>query len=74
MTGRTMNRAAAESFVAAWCASWRKVDIDAVVAHLAADAQMRSPLALTLTGSAVVAQGNRIWIFLAYCIGEQERF
>ncbi|MDA9473405.1 hypothetical protein XI03_02525 [Bradyrhizobium sp. CCBAU 65884] len=50
-----MNRVAAERFVAAWCASWCKVDIDAVVAHLAENAQMRSPLALTLTGSPVVA-------------------
>lgn len=49
-----MNRATAERFVAAWCASWCKVDIDAVVAHFAENAQMRSPLALTLTGSPVV--------------------
>ena len=55
LSAQKMNRAAAERFVAAWCASWCKVDIDAVVAHLAENAQMRSPLALTLTGSPVVA-------------------
>ncbi|BBO02981.1 MULTISPECIES: nuclear transport factor 2 family protein [Bradyrhizobium] len=55
LSAQKMNRAAAERFVAAWCASWCKVDIDAVVAHFAENAQMRSPLALTLTGSPVVA-------------------
>ncbi|MBR1360743.1 hypothetical protein ABH975_001537 [Bradyrhizobium ottawaense] len=55
LSAQKMNRVAAERFVAAWCASWCKVDIDAVVAHLAENAQMRSPLALTLTGSPVVA-------------------
>ncbi|MBR0810603.1 MULTISPECIES: nuclear transport factor 2 family protein [Bradyrhizobium] len=54
MSAQKMNRAAAERFVAAWCASWCKVDIDAVVAHFAENAQMRSPLALTLTGSPVI--------------------
>ena len=53
MGAGTMDRAAAERFVAAWHASWCKVDIAAVVAHFAEDAQMRSPLALSLTGSAV---------------------
>ena len=55
LSAQKMNRVAAERFVAAWCASWCKVDIDAVVAHFAENAQMRSPLALTLTGSPVVA-------------------
>ena len=55
-----MDRGAAERFVAAWCASWCKVDIDAVVAHFADDAQMRSPLALSLTGSAVVTGAESI--------------
>ncbi|MGY8679817.1 hypothetical protein Q2941_18755 [Bradyrhizobium sp. UFLA05-153] len=54
MSAQKMDRAAAERFVAAWCASWRRVDIDTVVAHFADDAQMRSPLALTLTGSPTV--------------------
>ena len=43
-----MDRAAAGRFVEAWCANWCKVDIDAVVAHFAADAEMRSPLALNI--------------------------
>jgi hypothetical protein len=30
-----MDRAAAGRFVEAWCANWRKVDIDAVVSHFA---------------------------------------
>jgi len=55
MSAGKMSSAAAGPFVAAWCASWCKVDIDAVVAHFAENAQMRSPLALTLTGSPVVA-------------------
>ncbi|MCK1717268.1 hypothetical protein [Bradyrhizobium sp. 141] len=55
MSAQKMNRAAADRFVAAWRASWCKVDIDAVVEHFAENAQMRSPLALTLTGSPVVA-------------------
>ena len=60
MSGRTMDRAAAERFVAAWCASWCRVDIDAVVAHFADDAQMRSPLALSLTGSPVVTGADAL--------------
>jgi hypothetical protein len=46
MGAQAMDRAAAERFVEAWCANWCKVDIDAVVSHLAAEAEMRSPLAL----------------------------
>ena len=60
MSGRKMDRAAAGRFVAAWCASWCRVDIDAVVAHFADDAQMRSPLALSLTGSPVVTGAENI--------------
>ena len=71
MSGR-MKRAAAGDFVAAWCASWRKVDIDAVVAHLAADAQMRSPLALTLTGSPVVTGAENIRAYWRKAYGHIE--
>ena len=71
MSGR-MNRAATGDFVAAWCASWRKVDIDAVVAHLAADAQMRSPLALTLTGSPVVIGAENIRAYWRKAYGHIE--
>jgi hypothetical protein len=55
-----MDRAAAKSFVEAWCASWCKVDIDAVVSHFAEHAEMRSPLALKLTDSPVVAGAENI--------------
>jgi hypothetical protein len=54
MSVQTMDRAAAGRFVEAWCANWCKVDIDAVVAHFAEGAEMRSPLALKLTDSPVV--------------------
>jgi hypothetical protein len=60
VSAEKMDRAAAERFVAAWCASWCRVDIDAVVAHLADNAQMRSPLALTLTGSPIVTGAENI--------------
>ncbi|KQT13410.1 MULTISPECIES: nuclear transport factor 2 family protein [Bradyrhizobium] len=68
MSGQAMNRAAAERFVAAWCASWCRVDIDAVVAHFAENAQMRSPLALTLTGcpSVIGAESIRAYWRKAY--------
>ena len=72
MGGQTMNHAAAEPFVAAWCASWRKVDIDAVVAHFAEDAQMRSPLALTLTGSPVVSGAENIRAYWRKAYGHIE--
>ena len=49
-----MDRTAAKDFARHWEANWRAVDIDAVVSHFADDAEMRSPLAVTLTGSAVV--------------------
>lgn len=49
-----MDRVAARDFARHWEANWRKVDIDAVVSHLAEDAEMRSPLAIKLTGPAVV--------------------
>jgi hypothetical protein len=55
MSGQTMDRAAAGRFVEAWRANWCRVDIDAVVAHFAENAEMRSPLALKLTDSPVVA-------------------
>ena len=60
MGEQTMDRAAAGRFVESWCANWRKVDIDAVVAHFAADAEMRSPLALKLTDSPVVTGAENI--------------
>ncbi|WP_283806309.1 nuclear transport factor 2 family protein [Bradyrhizobium sp. DOA1] len=67
-----MNRASAEPFVAAWCASWRKVDIDAVVGHFADDAQMRSPLALTLTGSPTVTGAENIRAYWRKAYGHIE--
>ncbi|RZN30546.1 hypothetical protein [Bradyrhizobium sp. Leo121] len=60
MSGRTMDRAAAGRFVEARCANWCKVDIDAVVSHLADNAEMRSPLALKLTDSPVVVGAQNI--------------
>jgi ketosteroid isomerase-like protein len=68
MSAQVMNRAAAERFVAAWCENWCRVDIDAVVSHLADNAEMRSPLALALTGSPIVkgADGIRAYWRKAY--------
>jgi len=60
MREQTMDRAAAGRFVEAWRANWCKVDIDAVVSHFAENAEMRAPLALKLTGSAVVAGPENI--------------
>ena len=60
MNGQAMDRATAGRFVEAWCANWCKVNIDAVVAHLAEGAEMRSPLALKLTGSPVVVGAGNI--------------
>jgi hypothetical protein len=60
MGEQAMDRAAAGRFVEEWCANWCKVDIDAVVSHLAAEAEMRSPLALKLTGSPVVTGAENI--------------
>lgn len=60
MGGQVMDRGSAGRFVEAWCANWCRVDIDAVVAHFAERAEMRSPLALKLTGSAVVAGAENI--------------
>ena len=60
MSKQIMDRAAAGRFVEAWCANWRKVDIDAVVEHFAEHAEMRSPLALKLTGAPVVAGPENI--------------
>ncbi|WP_339028488.1 nuclear transport factor 2 family protein [Bradyrhizobium symbiodeficiens] len=69
---RGNDRAAAGPFVAAWCASWCKVDIDGVVAHLADDAEMRSPLALTLTGSPVVSGAENIRAYWQKAYGRIE--
>lgn len=71
-SAQIMNCAAAERFVAAWCANWCKVDIDAVVAHFADNAQMRSPLALTLTGSPVVAGAENIRAYWRKAYGHIE--
>src|SRR3954467_15589505 len=60
MVEQVMDRASARRFVEAWCANWRKVDIDAVVEHFAEHAEMRSPLALKLTGAPVVAGPENI--------------
>ena len=67
-----MDRAAAERFVAAWCANWCKVDIDAVVAHFAEGAEMRSPLALKLTESPVVAGAENIRAYWQRAYGDIE--
>lgn len=72
MGPKKMDRAAAERFVATWCANWCKVDIDAVVAHFADDAQMRSPLALSLTGSAVVTGAGKIRAYWREAYGHIE--
>lgn len=69
---RKMDRVAAERFVAAWCANWCRVDIDAVVAHFADDAQMRSPLALSLTGSATVTGAENIRAYWREAYGHVE--
>jgi ketosteroid isomerase-like protein len=70
MGRQAMDRAAAECFVEAWRANWCKVDIDAVVSHLADDAEMRSPLALKLTGSPVVAGAENIRAYWRKAYGE----
>ncbi|WP_249136307.1 nuclear transport factor 2 family protein [Bradyrhizobium tropiciagri] len=67
-----MDRAAAERFVEAWCANWCKVDIDAVVAHFADNAEMRSPLALKLTDSPVVAGAENIRAYWRQAYGSIE--
>ena len=60
MSKQRLDRAAAGRFVEAWCANWCRVDIDAVVEHFAENAEMRSPLAIKLTGSPVVAGAENI--------------
>ena len=60
MGEQIMDRAAAARFVEAWCANWCEVDIDAVVGHFAENAEMRSPLALKLTGSPVIVGAENI--------------
>lgn len=67
-----MDRAAAKSFVEAWCASWCKVDIDAVVSHFAERAEMRSPLALKLTDSPVVVGAENIRAYWQQAYGAIE--
>ena len=72
MGAEKMNRAAAERFVAAWCANWCRVDIDAVVAHLADNAEMRSPLALKLTDSPIVTGAENIRAYWRRAYGHVE--
>ena len=72
MSGQTMDRAAAGRFVEAWCANWRKVDIDAVVSHFAENAEMRSPLALKLTESPVVVGAENIRAYWRKAYGHIE--
>ena len=72
MSRQAMDRTGAGRFVDAWCANWRKVDIDAVVAHLAERAEMRSPLALKLTGSPVVAGAENIRAYWQRAYGDIE--
>jgi len=60
MDAGVMDRDAAGRFVGEWQRNWCKVDIDAVVAHFAEDAEMRSPLALKLTESPVVKGAENI--------------
>ena len=60
MSQQPMDRASIGRFVETWCANWCKVDIDAVVAHFAENAEMRSPLAVKLTGAPVVAGAENI--------------
>ena len=60
MSGQPMDRASIGRFVETWCANWCKVDVDAVVSHFAENAEMRSPLAVKLTGSPVVAGAENI--------------
>lgn len=55
-----MDEAQAAKFAADWAASWNVVDIDAIVSHLAADATMRSPLALRIVGQQQVAGRDNI--------------
>lgn len=72
MGEQAMDRAAAGRFVEAWCANWCKVDIDAVVAHFAENAEMRSPLALKLTDSPVVAGAENIRAYWRQAYGSIE--
>jgi hypothetical protein len=72
MSQQIMDRAAAGRFVEDWCAHWRKVDVDAVVAHFAGNADMRSPLALRLTGSPVVAGAENIRTYWRQAYGAIE--
>ena len=64
-----MDRASIGRFVETWCAHWCKVDIDAVVSHFAENAEMRSPLALKLTGSPVVAGAENIRLYWRQAYG-----
>ena len=72
MREQVMDRAAAGRFVEAWCANWCKVDIDAVVAHFAEAAEMRSPLAFKLTDSPVITGAENIRAYWRKAYGHVE--
>jgi SnoaL-like domain len=72
MSEQPMDRASIGRFVETWCANWRKVDIDAVVSHFAENAEMRSPLALKLTQSPVVAGAENIRAYWQRAYGHIE--
>jgi steroid delta-isomerase len=48
------DRASAEAFARAWIDAWNRRDIDAIVAHYAADGRFTSPVALERMGTATV--------------------
>jgi steroid delta-isomerase len=53
MTGPD-DRASAEAFARAWIEAWNRRDIDAIVAHYAADGRFTSPVALERMGTATI--------------------
>ncbi len=54
MTG-PHDHASAEAFARDWIAAWNRRDIEAIVAHYAADGRFTSPRALERMGTATVA-------------------
>jgi len=55
-----LTRDEALAFATAWADAWNRLDIDAVVNHFAADAEMTSPLAARLTGNPKVSGRDAI--------------
>ena len=43
-----------KDFVSSWTSTWQALDIDAAADHFAADAEMRSPLAMRVVGIPVI--------------------